>query len=100
LRLGHDIRLRDPEFVHPEPDEPSSRVRGHSGYYEDRVFDKVVADAADEIIAWEREEAAQNSQTAPDAEVGETLELGAAPVAAAPGAGGWRTRWSRLWRSR
>jgi hypothetical protein len=90
VRLGHDIRLRDPEFVHPEPDEPSSPVRGHSGYYEDPVFDKVVADAADEIIARElkEKEAAQNLQTAPDAEVGKTLEPGAAPAAAAPRGGG------------
>ncbi|HEX6342346.1 hypothetical protein [Umezawaea sp.] len=46
--LGHDIRLRDPEFIESLADRPRSRLRGHSGYYDDPVFDEVVADVADE----------------------------------------------------
>ncbi|NUT45911.1 MAG: hypothetical protein HOV94_01140 [Saccharothrix sp.] len=49
LRRAHDIRLRDPEFVHQDPDVPSSPIRGHSGYYEDPVFNRVVALATDRV---------------------------------------------------
>lgn len=49
FRLGHDIRLRDPEFAADHDDRPKSPLRGHSAYYDDPVFDVVVANLADVI---------------------------------------------------
>ncbi|MFI9811702.1 hypothetical protein [Saccharothrix variisporea] len=85
LRLGHDIRLLDPEFIHPEPDEPASPIRGHSGYYEDPIFDKIVADAADEIITRNGGEVGPDPQTGPAPEPGIP---GASGAAVAPGGRG------------
>jgi hypothetical protein len=47
--IGHDVRLRDPEFVNERDNRPKSPLRGHGGYYDDPVFDEVVANLADQI---------------------------------------------------
>jgi hypothetical protein len=55
-RLGNDVRLRDPEFAADHDDRPKSPLRGHGAYYDDPVFDVVVADLADvvrgEVSPW------------------------------------------------
>lgn len=48
-KLGSDIRLRDPEFLTESEERPRSPLRGHGGYYDDPVFDVVVADLAAKI---------------------------------------------------
>ncbi|ADJ46508.1 hypothetical protein AMES_4683 [Amycolatopsis mediterranei S699] len=48
-RLGNDFRLRDPEFTADRDDRPKSPLRGHGAYYDDPVFDVVVADLADVV---------------------------------------------------
>ncbi|MFD1148802.1 hypothetical protein [Saccharothrix hoggarensis] len=49
VRCGNDVRLRDPEFLDPDPDMVASPLRGHSDYYDDPVFDEVVARVADAV---------------------------------------------------
>ncbi|ROP36531.1 hypothetical protein [Saccharothrix texasensis] len=49
VRCGNDVRLRDPEFLDPDPDVVASPLRGHSDYYDDPVFDEVVARVADAV---------------------------------------------------
>ncbi|WP_367129540.1 hypothetical protein [Saccharothrix sp. HUAS TT1] len=49
VRCGNDVRLRDPEFLDPHPDRVASPLRGHSDYYDDPVFDEVVARVADAV---------------------------------------------------
>lgn len=51
VRCGNDVRLRDPEFLDPDPDMVASPLRGHSDYYDDPVFDEVVARVADAVAA-------------------------------------------------
>ncbi|HET8640334.1 MAG TPA: hypothetical protein VFM37_00250 [Pseudonocardiaceae bacterium] len=51
IRTGDEIRLRDPAAVRESGWHPQSPLRGHSGYYDDPVFDQVVADLADELTA-------------------------------------------------
>ncbi|MFE9750288.1 hypothetical protein ACFYOT_35740 [Saccharothrix saharensis] len=51
VRCGNDVRLRDPEFLDPDPDMVASPLRGHSYYYDDPVFDEVVARVADAVAA-------------------------------------------------
>ena len=41
-----DVRLRDPACLRESGWHPRSPLRGHSGYYEDPVFDQVVAELA------------------------------------------------------
>ncbi|MFI9009168.1 hypothetical protein ACIGNX_18270 [Actinosynnema sp. NPDC053489] len=54
VRRGNDVRLRDPEFLDPDPDMVASPLRGHSYYYDDPVFDEVVALVADAVAARRR----------------------------------------------
>ncbi|MEU4761904.1 hypothetical protein AB0H12_01540 [Actinosynnema sp. NPDC023794] len=49
VRCGNDVRLRDPEFLDPDPDMVASPLRGHSDYYDDPVFDEVVARVAEAV---------------------------------------------------
>lgn len=49
VRCGNDVRLRDPEFLDPDPDMVASPLRGHGDYYRDPVFDEVVARVADAV---------------------------------------------------
>ncbi|MFE2755292.1 hypothetical protein ACFXGA_25145 [Actinosynnema sp. NPDC059335] len=49
VRCGNDVRLRDPEFLDPDPDMVASPLRGHGDYYDDPVFDEVVARVADAV---------------------------------------------------
>lgn len=51
VRCGYDVRLRDPEFLDPDPDMVASPLRGHSDYYHDPVFDEVVARVAEAVAA-------------------------------------------------
>ncbi|QFZ18186.1 hypothetical protein [Saccharothrix syringae] len=51
VRCGYDVRLRDPEFLDPDPDMVASPLRGHGDYYRDPVFDEVVARVAEEVTA-------------------------------------------------
>lgn len=51
FRCGNDVRLRDPEFLDPDPDMVASPLRGHSDYYDDPVFDEVVARVAEAVTA-------------------------------------------------
>ncbi|MEV8439542.1 hypothetical protein AB0425_19385 [Actinosynnema sp. NPDC051121] len=51
VRCGNDVRLRDPEFLDPDPDMVASPLRGHGDYYQDPVFDEVVARVADAVAA-------------------------------------------------
>lgn len=51
VRCGNDVRLRDPEFLDPDPDMVASPLRGHGDYYDDPVFDEVVARVADAVAA-------------------------------------------------
>jgi hypothetical protein len=51
VRTGDDVRLRDPATVQDSGWHPRSPLRGHSGYYDDPVFDEVVADLVREVTA-------------------------------------------------
>ncbi|MFC6089901.1 hypothetical protein [Saccharothrix lopnurensis] len=55
VRCGYDVRLRDPEFLDPDPDMVASPLRGHGDYYRDPVFHEVVARVAEAVV--ERREA-------------------------------------------
>ncbi|GAA3458244.1 hypothetical protein ACFFSW_03310 [Saccharothrix longispora] len=49
VKCGNDVRLRDPEFLDPDPDMVASPMRGHGDYYRDPVFDEVVARVAQAV---------------------------------------------------
>jgi hypothetical protein len=51
VQTGDDVRLRDPAGLRDSGWHPRSPLRAHGGYYEDPVFDQVVADLARTVTA-------------------------------------------------
>ena len=44
LRIGDDVRLRDPMWIKPPERRPLATILGHSGYYEDPAYERIVGD--------------------------------------------------------
>lgn len=49
--VGHEVRLLDPERIVRKRNSPLTPVRGHSCYYDDRVFHAVIVEVAAEVRA-------------------------------------------------